>query len=284
MITYFQAIILGLLQGASELFPVSSLGHSVILPKLLGWNIQQSDNGCVVFLIATHLATALVLLFFYRDTWVRIVRGIARSLREREIKVSDSDAKLGWLLIIGTIPAGLLGILFQDQIRTIFVTAQSAAFFLMLNGLLLLGAEYLRRRAKPAGSGSQTQRVARLGWAQAFKVGAAQSIALIPGLSRSGASMGGGLLVGLSHEDAAHFAFLLATPIIFAAAVLKLPELFSPQNAALVGPSFAGAVCSAITAYFTVKFLTKYFKSNSLTPFGIYCLVAGAICSILFLA
>jgi undecaprenyl-diphosphatase len=283
MITYFQSIILGLLQGASELFPVSSLGHSVILPKLLGWNIQQSDNGFVVFLIATHLATALVLLFFYRDTWLRIVRGIARSLREREIKESDSDAKLGWLLIIGTIPAGLLGILFQDQIRTIFVTAQSAAFFLMLNGLLLLGAEYLRRHAKPTGTGSQNERVARLGWGQAFKVGAAQSIALIPGLSRSGASMGGGLLVGLSHEDAAHFAFLLATPIIFAAAVLKLPELFSPQNAALVGPSFVGAACSAVTAYFTVKFLTKYFKSNSLTPFGIYCLVAGAVASILFL-
>ena len=124
----------------------------------------------------------------------------------------------------------------------------------MLNGLLLLGAEYLRRRAKPAGSGDMHARIAGLKWMQAFKIGAAQALALIPGLSRSGASMGGSLLVGLSHEDAAHFAFLLATPIIFAAAILKLPELFRPENAALVGPSIVGAACSALTAYIAIRF------------------------------
>jgi undecaprenyl-diphosphatase len=283
MITIFQAIVLGLLQGAFELFPVSSLGHSVIIPGLLGWNITPSSNDFIVFLVATHMATALVLLAFYRETWVRIVKGIFRSLEQREIRASDSDAKLGWLLVVGTVPAGLIGLLFEQQIRSIFVTARSAAFFLMVNGLLLLGAEYLRRRAKKSASGTIDQRVATLSYPKAVGVGAAQALALIPGLSRSGASMAGGLLAGLSNEDSAHFAFLLATPIILAAAVLKLPELISPSNAPLVAPAIIGGLCSALTAYIAVKFLTRFFKTNSLTPFGIYCIVAGAAASLLLL-
>ena len=283
MITYIQAIMLGLLQGISELFPVSSLGHSVILPQLLGWNIHQSDNAFIVFLVATHFATALVLLAFYQKTWIRISRGIWRSLKVREIKESDSDAKLGWLLIVGTVPAGLIGLLFEKQIRHIFVTARSAAFFLILNGLLLLAAEYLRRKARTHAGGEPSERLAKLTWFQSIKVGAAQSLALIPGLSRSGAAMGGGLLVGLSHVDAAEFAFLLATPIIFAASLLKLPELFKAENANLVGPALVGAVCSAATAYIAIKFLTRYFQTQSLTPFGIYCLVAGVGASLLLL-
>jgi undecaprenyl-diphosphatase len=283
MISYFQAVILGLLQGASELFPISSLGHSVILPRLLGWHIASSDNAFIVFLVATHLATALVLLFFYRTTWVRLIRGFFRSLAQREIRDSDTEAKLGWLLIVGTIPAGILGLLFEQQIRSIFVTARSAAFFLIVNGILLLVADYLRRRAKSSDSGSSIPRLAKLKWLQAFEIGTAQAVALIPGLSRSGASMGGGLLVGLSHVDAAEFAFLLATPIIFAAAILKLPELLKPENAALVGPSIIGGICSALTAYLAVKFLTKYFQTNSLKPFGVYCLIVGATASVLFL-
>ena len=149
-ITYFQAIVLGLLQGVSELFPVSSLGHSVILPKLLGWNIHQNDPYFITFLVATHLATALVLLgFFWRD-WVRIVKGLGRSLRDREIAPDDTDAKLGWLLVVGTIPAGILGLLLEHKLRSVFASAQSASIFLMLNGLLLYGAELLRRRAPQA--------------------------------------------------------------------------------------------------------------------------------------
>ena len=283
MITITQAIILGLLQGAAELFPISSLGHSVVLPSLMGWNIHQNDNSFLIFLVATHFATAMVLLFFYKDTWMGIIKGVVRSLEMREIRESDREAKLGWLLVVGTVPAGILGILFQDQIRATFVTARSAAFFLMLNGLLLLGAEFLRKRARTdSGSKNRNDRLAKITWAQSVKVGAAQAIALIPGLSRSGASMGGGLLIGLSNEDAAHFAFLLATPIIFAAALLKLPELFQPQNHALLAPSLIGGACSAISAYVAVKFLTKYFQSNSLRPFGIYCLGFGALCSLLF--
>jgi undecaprenyl-diphosphatase len=283
MINIVQAIILGLLQGASELFPVSSLGHSVIFPQLFGWNIHPNDNAFIIFLVATHLSTSLVLLWFYRTTWIGIVRGILRSIRIREIRSSDTEAKLGWLLVVGTIPAGLIGILFETQIRAIFVTAKSAAFFLMINGLLLLGAETLRRRAKASDNSiSADARIAKVSWGQTVGIGAAQALALVPGLSRSGSAMGGGLLVGLSNEDAAHFAFLLATPIIMAAALLKLPDLAKPENSALLAPAVIGAMSSAISAYLAVKFLTRYFKTNSLKPFGIYCIIAGGLASLLF--
>jgi undecaprenyl-diphosphatase len=283
LISYAQAIILGLLQGVSELFPVSSLGHSVILPRLLGWHIHQNDAFFITFLVATHLATALVLLgFFWRD-WVRIVRGLGRSLREREIREDDTDAKLGWLLIVGTIPAGILGLVLEHKLRSVFASAQSAAFFLMLNGLMLYGAEQLRRRAPVHERGDPDVRIARrVGWRGAFTVGAAQAIALIPGFSRSGATMGGGLVIGLSNEDAARFAFLLATPIIGAAAALKLPELFGPEGNGVRGPALVGAICSAVTAYLAVTFLMRYFETNRLTPFAVYCFAAGAALSIYF--
>jgi len=283
LISYAQAVILGLLQGVSELFPVSSLGHSVILPRLLGWHIHQNDAFFITFLVATHLATALVLLgFFWRD-WVRIVRGLGRSLRDREIRADDSDAKLGWLLIVGTIPAGILGLLLEHSLRSVFASARSAAFFLMLNGLMLYGAELLRRRAPVREPGDPDERIARrVGWRGAFTVGAAQAIALIPGFSRSGATMGGGLIIGLSNEDAARFAFLLATPIIGAAAALKLPELFGPEGNGVRGPALVGAICSAVTAFLAVKFLMRYFETNRLTPFAVYCFAAGAALSIYF--
>jgi len=280
-ISYFQGAILGLLQGVTELFPISSLGHSVILPSLFGWNIHQNKPYFLSFLVATHLATALVLLgFFWRD-WVRIVKGIGRSLRDREIG-ADPDAKLGWLLVLGTIPAGILGLLLQDSLRKLFASPLYASIFLALNGLLLFGAELLRRRAPETADDDDTRIARKVGWWQTFTVGAAQSIALIPGFSRSGASMGGGLLVGLSHRDAARFAFLLATPIILAAAVLKLPELAGPQGNGVRGPAFVGAICSGITAYLAVKFLMRYFETRTLTPFAIYCVCAGTACAIYF--
>jgi undecaprenyl-diphosphatase len=282
-ISYFQAVVLGLLQGVSELFPVSSLGHSVILPKLVGWNIHQNDSYFITFLVATHLATAIVLLgFFWRD-WVRILRGLGRSLRDREIGEQDTDAKLGWLLIVGTIPAGILGLLLEHALRHVFASARSAAFFLILNGLVLYGAELLRRRAPVHETGDpDTRIVKRVGWIEALGVGTAQALALIPGFSRSGASMGGGLLAGLSNEDAARYAFLLATPIIGAAAALKLPELFGHQGDGVRGPALVGALCSAVTAYLAVRFLMRFFETNRLTPFAIYCFVAGVAATIYF--
>ena len=281
-ISYFQGAMLGLLQGVSELFPVSSLGHSVILPRLVGWNIHQSDPYFLSFLVATHLATAIVLLgFFWRD-WVRILKGLGRSLRDREIAPGDHDAKLGWLLVVGTIPAGILGLTLEHPLRSLFASAQSAAIVLALNGLLLYGAEVLRRRA-PETASDDDERIARqVSWREAVYVGAAQAIALIPGFSRSGATMGGGLLVGLSHKDAARFAFLLATPIIGAAGLLKIPELAGSQGNGVRGQALVGALCAAVTAYLAVRFLMRYFETRTLTPFAVYCGLAGAAAAIYF--
>jgi undecaprenyl-diphosphatase len=278
-ISYGQAAVLGLLQGVSELFPISSLGHSVILPRLLGWDIHQNDDFFITFLVATHLATAIVLFcFFFRD-WMRILSGLGRSLRNRQIG-TDSDARLGWLLVVGTIPAGMLGLLLEHALRHLFASASSAAFFLILNGLLLYGAERLRRRAPVINradddQGGDTRIAKSLSWRQAVGIGAIQAIALIPGFSRSGATMAGGLLAGLSNEDAARFAFLLATPIIGAAAVLKLPDLIGSSGNGVRGPALVGALCSAATAYLAVRFLMRFFETNRLTPFAVYCVIAG---------
>jgi undecaprenyl-diphosphatase len=278
-ISYGQAIVLGLLQGASELFPVSSLGHSVILPSILGWDIHQNDPFFITFLVATHLATAIVLFGFFFADWMRIFRGMGRSLRDREVG-TDPYARLGWLLVVGTIPAGLLGLLLEHALRDVFASARSASVFLVLNGFLLYGAERLRRRAPVAADANDdTGGDARIGGSVSFLeslgVGAAQALALIPGFSRSGATMGAGLFVGLSNEDAARFSFLLATPIIGAAAVLKLPELFGESGNGVRGPALVGALCSAFTAYLAVRFLMRFFETNRLTPFAIYCVVAG---------
>jgi undecaprenyl-diphosphatase len=280
-ISYFQAIILGLLQGVAEPFPVSSLGHGVILPKLAGWSIHQNDKFFLTFLVATHFATALVLLgFFWRD-WMRIVRGIGRSLQMREIRHDDVDARLGWLLVVGTIPAGILGLLFEHPLRHLFASAASAAGFLVLNGILLLTFERLRLRAPTPDDhlGDSDARIAKLSWRQAIGVGTAQAAALVPGISRSGITMGGGILFGLSNEDAARYSFLLATPIIGAAAALKLPELFGSEGNGVRGPALVGALCAAVSTYFAVKFLLKFFETNRLTPFGIYCLAGGLVCT-----
>jgi len=303
LITYPQAIVLGLLQGVSELFPISSLGHSVILPSLLGWDIHQNDQYFLTFLVATHLATALVLLGFFWADWVRIVKGIGRSLRDRGIDPEDADAKLGWLLVVGTIPAGILGLALEHKLRSVFASPQSAAifltlnglllehalrdffasgrsasFFLILNGFVLYGAERLRRRAPEVVEGEQDGdvRVAETAsYGDAAGIGAAQALALIPGFSRTGVTIGGGLVAGLSHEDAARFSFLLATPIIGAAAVLKLPELLGSQGDNVRGQALVGALGAALTAYLSVRFLLRYFETNSLTPFAIYCVVVG---------
>jgi undecaprenyl-diphosphatase len=284
-ISYFQAIVLGLLQGVSELFPISSLGHSVVLPRVLGWDIHQNDDYFLSFLVATHCATALVLLLFFIKDWVRIVRGLGRSLRDRYIDPADTDAKLGWLLVVGTVPAGLLGLLLEHPLRTLFASTQTAAIFLFVNGLMLFGAEALRRRApvrSEAGIRSDEVIARSLGFREALGIGTAQALALVPGLSRSGASMGGGLLAGLSNEEAARFAFLLATPIIGAAGVLKLPDLLGSQGDHVRGQALVGALGAAVTAYVSVRFLLRFFETNRLTPFAVYCCAVGAVLSVAF--
>jgi undecaprenyl-diphosphatase len=285
-ISYFQAIVLGLLQGIAEPFPISSLGHSVILPRLVGWNIHQNDPYFIDFLVAVHLATAVVLFVFFFKDWVRIVRGLGRSLRQREIRADDIDARLGWLLVVGTIPPGILGLLLESPLRKVFADATSAAAFLVVNGIALLLFERLRSRPPAPGDadGDADARIARLPWWKAVAVGVSQAAALIPGISRAGFSMGGGLLAGLSNEDALRYAFLLATPIIGAAALLKLPDLLGASGHLVRGQALVAALCAAATAVLAVKFLLRYFRTNRLSPFGVYCIGAGAVCFVVFAA
>ncbi len=284
-ISYLQALILGLTQGIAEPFPVSSLGHGVIIPGLFGWNIHQNDDYFLAFLVATHCATAIVLFFYFLADWVRIFKGLGRSIRARGIGEGDDDARLGWLLVIGTIPAGILGLALQHPLRTLFASPETASLFLILNGVLLLAFERLRRRRPEVGDGEgdSDPRIAhRITFKQAAAIGTAQAAALIPGISRSGVTMGGGLLAGLSNEDAAKFGFLLATPVIAAAGVLKLPELLGSAGDGVRGQALVGALAAAFTTFFAVRFLLRFFKTNRLTPFGIYCLVAGIVCSLIF--
>jgi undecaprenyl-diphosphatase len=284
MLTYFQAIIFGIVQGVTELFPISSLGHSVVLPRLLGWHLNQNAPFFLTFLVITHTATAFVLVLFFWKDWKRIVAGLFRSLKEREIKSSDADAKLGWLLIVATIPAGILGLLLEEPLQKLFASPRLVAFVLILNGCMLLLAETLRARRKHEKSSlkKSDERIATMTWWQAIKIGLLQSIALIPGFSRTGASLTGGLLNGLSHEDAARFSFLLATPIIGAASVLKLSELPGNTDPKTFGPMLVGAIFAGIFAYLSVKFLVKYFETKKLFPFGVYCIGVGLVLSMLF--
>jgi undecaprenyl-diphosphatase len=305
LISYFQAAVLGLVQGVAEPFPISSLGHSVILPRLAGWKIHQNDPFFITFLVATHLATAIVLFGFFFDDWVRIIKGLVRSIRGRS-DPSDRDARLGWLLVVGTVPAGVLGLVLQKPLQDLFASAVAAAAFLVVNGVGLLVFERLRTRPRaadansadprsadpqaadlPDGAGEPAQadaRLARLSFRQAALVGLSQAAALVPGISRSGVSMGGGLLAGLDNEDAARFAFLLATPIIGAAALLKLPQLLGSAGDGIRGPAVVGALCAGLTTFFAVKYLLKLFETTSLRPFGAYCIAAGVTCLAVFAA
>lgn len=280
MLSYLQAALLGLLQGVAELFPISSLGHTVLIPALLRWDIDRSSDFFVSFLVLTHLATALVLVaIFWRD-WLRIIGGVLRSIREREVRDDDTYAKLGWLIVVGTIPAGVLGLLFEETLQSLFASATIVAIALALNGFVLFTVEFLRKRRVDEAS-ADDRAVARLTYGQAVLIGVAQCFALIPGFSRTGLTITGGLACGLGHENAGRFSFLLATPIILAAALLKLPGLFATGEG--IGEALVGAACAAIAAYASVRFLLKYLETRSLRPFAIYCFVAG-LGSLLLLA
>jgi undecaprenyl-diphosphatase len=283
-ISYLQALILGALQGIAEPFPISSLGHAVIFPQLFGWDIHQNDEYFLAFLVATHCATAIVLFGFFFQDWMRIFRGLGRSLRDRRIGADDNDARLGWVIVIGTIPAAILGLALEHALRDLFASAQSAAAFLIVNGILLLAFESLRRRPPRRGDGvgDSDPRIAKISFKQALAIGTAQAGALIPGISRSGITMGGGLLTGLSNEDAARYSFLLATPIIAAAGFLKLPDLLGSAGDGVRGQALVGALAAAFTTYVAVKFLLRFFETNRLTPFGIYCIVMGTFCTLVF--
>jgi undecaprenyl-diphosphatase len=292
-LSYVQAAVVGILQGITELFPLSSLGHSVLVPALLGWHNlvssqSKSQSFYLAFVVGLHVATALALVaFFWRD-WIRIITAGIRTLTKRRIETPDE--RLFWLLVAVTIPPGLLGLLLESKLRTIFAKPTAAAAFLFLNGLILLGGERLRRHdvaRVPAGppeakASGDLSGLDTLKYQEGFIIGIFQSLSLLAGISRSGVTMVGGLLRGLNHEDAARFSFLAATPVILAAGVLKIPQLTGPDGKGLHGQILLGSVLAAVFAYISVRFLVKYFETRTLTPFAIYCLIAGAVCTIGF--
>jgi undecaprenyl-diphosphatase len=314
-ITYPEAIVVGFIQGVTELFPVSSLGHNVLIPALIGgsWatdlNVAAPESPYLAFIVGLHVATAIgIMAYFWRD-WLRIIAGFFSSIRDRDIHTADQ--KLAWMLIVATIPVGLVGLVFEHEFRVLFGKPIRAAIFLVINGLILYAGERFRsQRSKQAdadleqqreasehehtratsahASGQRAarldeielavqsdQRIARMDYLQALIIGSAQILALLAGLSRDGVAMVAGMFRGLSREDAARFAFLLATPVILAAGVLKIPDLTGPLGNGIRGQILVGSVLSGIGAYVSVRFLVKYFRTRTLTPFAIYCVVFG---------
>ncbi len=284
-LSYFQAIVLGFLQGVSELFPISSLGHTVLFPTLFGWNElvkaqSQSESFWLAFVVTLHVGSALGLLaYFWRD-WIAIVRAFFATLRKR--RADTPTERLAWLIVLASIPAGIIGLALEHQLRTLTAKPEVAAIFLMVNGFILLAAERYRRRAevrelairegaKPDGA----RELDTLDYREALVVGVAQSTALVAGISRDGVTMGAGLARGLDHSDSARFAFLLATPIILAAGIVKLPDLTGHLGNGIRGQALVACAVAAVTAVFTVRFLVGYFKTKTLTPFAIYCLLFG---------
>jgi undecaprenyl-diphosphatase len=335
-LTYLEAAVVGLVQGVTELFPISSLGHNVLLPALVGgsWeahlDVADPESPYLAFIVGLHVATALALLVYFWRDWVRIAGGFLSSIRER--RVETPDQRLAWMIVLATIPVGVVGLVAEHPFRVIFGKPIAAAVFLVVNGVILIAGERYRRResveadelvsreaelvaagaqaarlpdgpgGRPAGPGgpgdpararagvqpeqqaalASDRRLSVVGFGKAIVIGSSQILALLAGISRDGVAMVAGMRRGLSREDAARFAFLLSTPVIFAAGVLKIPDLFGPLGAGIGGQILLGSVLSFVGAYAAIRFLVRYLRTNTLYPFGIYCLVAG-LASVVYL-
>jgi len=339
-LTYLEAAVVGLIQGVTELFPVSSLGHNVLIPALIGgsWardlNVASTESPYLAFIVGLHVATAIALLIYFWRDWVRIIKGFFSSLRQitrpaegtTRWMLQSADEQLAWLIILATIPVGLAGLAFEHLFRVIFGKPAYAAVFLIINGLILIAGERFRSRAslradrqiaaarahgrtaaragqaghaagrrdmwqgnvwepaqpeaqwegqEPDYAAESDQRLAAMRPNRAVVIGSAQVLALAAGISRDGVTMVAGMARGLSREDAARFAFLLATPVILAAGALKIPDLMGPLGNGIHGQIVVGSILSGVGAYLSVRYLTRYFVTRTLTPFGIYCLIAG---------
>lgn len=274
----FQVLVLALLQGVTELFPVSSLGHTVIIPSLLQWNINQGDPTFLAFVVLLHVGTAIALVIYFWRDWLRIVGAVLRSVIAGRMQ-GTVDERLGWRLIAGTIPVGLVGTLFQKQVQALFANPKAAAVFLIINGGIMFLGERLRRRALMAEEGRTALEQLRL--PTAVGIGSAQILALLPGISRSGSSMVAGLFANLTHEAAARFAFLLATPVILGAGILKIPDLFTPTALPHLPVYLLGGVTAGIAAFLSVAYLMRYFRVGRLDPFAIYCAAFGILSLVL---
>lgn len=294
-VTFVQAMVLAVLQGVSELFPVSSLGHTVLIPALLRWGVDEGSESFLAFVVVLHLGTALALIVFYRNDWIAIVRAFVASVVRGRFS-DDRDERTAWLLVAGTIPVGILGVLLESSVKKLFASPIPVSLFLFANGFIMLLGEWLRRRQLAAADGTlqpraTTDRPARdaryrrldqLTLRDGVLVGFAQSLALLPGISRAGSAIVAGLLRDLHHEDAARYSFLLATPVILAASLLEFPKLFVPAAHVVLMQAVVGGVLAGVTAYASVAFLTRWFRHNDLAPFAWYCLAAGALSFVLF--
>ena len=295
-LSWLEAGTVGLLQGVTELFPVSSLGHSVLIPAVVGgsWardlNVRTSESPYLAFIVGLHVATAVALIIFFWRDWLRIARGLGTSIARRE--VADPDQRLAWLLVLSTVPVGLVGLVGEHVFRTTLSRPIPTAVFLIVNGVVLVmierssraqrrdeDTEYVDERL--SGSDSD-RRIVRLSVRRAVTVGSAQILALAPGISRSGVTTSAGMTAGLTREDAARFSFLLATPVILAAGVLKVGDLAGPLGDGIRPQVLFGSVLSGVGAYVSVRFLTRYFTNRSLRPFGAYCVAAGTLCLVWF--
>ncbi|MGO9222075.1 MAG: undecaprenyl-diphosphate phosphatase [Streptosporangiaceae bacterium] len=331
-LTYLEAAVVGLVQGVSEMFPVSSLGHNVLIPAIIGgsWardlNVATPESPYLAFIVGLHVATAIALIIYFWRDWVRIAGGFFTSIRDREVRTGNQ--KLAWMIILATIPVGIVGLLFEHTFRVIFGKPILAGIFLTVNGLILIAGERYRSQASRAadaaiaaqrepgvvparepelvGAGwaaaggraraggravreheqadaiEADRRLAGMTYPQTIVVGSAQILALLAGISRDGVTMVAGMTRGLSREDAARFAFLLATPVILAAGALKIPDLLGPLGNGIRGQILLGSVLSGVGAYLSVRFLLRYLRTRTLTPFGVYCLIAG-VASVLYL-
>lgn len=273
------SILFALIQGATELFPVSSLGHAVIVPALFHWNINQAAPSFLPFIVMLHVGTAAALLLYFWRTWWEILLGVLG--RGNPAAVAAYRALL-LKLIIATLPAVVIGFALKKSIRHLFASPVIAAVFLIVNaGLLLLG-ERLRRR-DPAGR--PATRFNDLTMMDALVIGFFQCLAFLPGISRSGAAIVGGLTRGVDHEGAAGFAFLMATPVIAGATVVEVPKLVhNHQIHGLLGLALLAAIIAGITAFASTAFLMRYFRNHdnwALKPFATYCAAAGLLSIIL---
>ncbi len=284
-IGHLQAVLLGLLQGVAELFPISSLGHTVIAPKLLGWNIDQKSDTFLPFVVALHLGTGIALIVYFWSEWVAVVTPMVASVRRGTLGDSPEE-KLGWLVCVGTVPPAIIAVFFEQRVKDFFADPRIAAAFLVVNGFVMYFGERLRARATALVAQAEhdvtrmpgaPRPISTLTWTEAVLVGGAQSLALVPGISRSGVTMVAGLATGLTHEAAARFAFLLATPIILAAGVAEIPSLLSSSGRSVFGDAVLGGVVAGLAAYASVRFLMRYFTFGRLTPFAYYCWAAGSL-------
>jgi undecaprenyl-diphosphatase len=325
-LTYAEAIVVGLIQGVSELFPVSSLGHNVLIPALIGgsWatdlNVAKAESPYLAFIVGMHVATAIALMIYFWRDWLRIIGGFFSSIRR--LRIETVDQKLAWMIIVATIPVGLVGLVFEHEFRVLFGKPIRAAIFLIINGLILYAGERFRTRASLAADAQAAQerleseeaadrtarvvaghasgqravrqaeisqavqsdrRLTKAGILEALVIGSSQILALLAGISRDGVAMVAGMFRGLSREDAARFAFLLATPVILAAGVLKVPDLTGPLGNGIRGQILVGSLLSGVGAYLSVRFLVRYFQTRTLTPFAIYCVVFG-LASVIYLS